>query len=83
MTSADDTEPAPGGGAVSPAIGPLPAIYVPSAPGQACGTGLRSIGRFWHAAVRAARTTTSSTRPAYIRAAQDQVNRGYAVKRAL
>jgi glycine cleavage system H protein len=50
MTSADATEPRPDEGAVSPAIGPLPAIYVPSSPSQASRTSL-----LWHAAVRAAR----------------------------
>jgi hypothetical protein len=40
----------PDGIAVSPAIGPLPAIYVPRTPGEATSTGL-----LWQAAARAAR----------------------------
>jgi hypothetical protein len=33
--SSDATQPGPDGGAVSPAIGPLPPIYVPRPPSQA------------------------------------------------
>jgi hypothetical protein len=40
----------PDGIAVSPAIGPLPAIYVPRTPGEAASTGL-----LWQATARAAR----------------------------
>jgi hypothetical protein len=52
MTSAADTAAAgrPEGIAVSPAIGPLPAIYVPRMPGEATSTGL-----LWQAIARAAR----------------------------
>lgn len=51
MTSAADSAPGrPDGIAVSPAIGPLPAIYVPRTPGEATSTGL-----LWQATARAAR----------------------------
>jgi hypothetical protein len=43
-----DTEARPAAFAVSPAIGPLPAIYVPPSPGQATAP-----SRLWHATVRA------------------------------
>jgi hypothetical protein len=46
-----DTAPGrPDGIAVSPAIGPLPAIYVPRTPGEATSTGL-----LWQATARAVR----------------------------
>jgi hypothetical protein len=51
MTSAADAATGrPDGIAVSPAIGPLPAIYVPRTPGEATSTGL-----LWQATARAAR----------------------------
>ena len=51
MTSAADaTTGRPDGFAVSPAIGPLPAIYVPRTPDEATSTGL-----LWQAAARAVR----------------------------
>lgn len=51
VTSAGDGATArPDGIAVSPAIGPLPAIYVPRTPGEATST-----GPLWQATARAAR----------------------------
>ena len=48
--AADSAAGRPDGIAVSPAIGPLPAIYVPRTPGEATSTGL-----LWQAIARAAR----------------------------
>ena len=48
--SADATQPRPDGGAVSPATGPLPAIYVPQPPSQAS-----TPEPLWHATARVAR----------------------------
>jgi hypothetical protein len=48
MPSAEVAEARPDAFAVSPAIGPLPAIYVPPSPRQATAPGL-----LWHATVRA------------------------------
>ena len=51
MTSGSDAAAGrPDGIAVSPAIGPLPAIYVPRMPGEATSTGL-----LWQAIARATR----------------------------
>lgn len=44
----------PDGEAVSPAVGPIPAIYVPQSPGEASSTGLLR-----HVALRAARLAAS------------------------
>jgi glycine cleavage system H protein len=69
-------------GAVSPAIGPLPSIYVPPSPDQPGAAGL-----LWHAAARAARRAdgwavrhlpvplggTMSDIPAYLRYSQDHL----------
>jgi glycine cleavage system H protein len=72
-----DTTPNPAGqdgDAVSPAIGPLPAIYAPLSPGQE-GTA----GQLWHAAVRAIRHRqaamggTVSDIPADLRYSQDHL----------
>jgi hypothetical protein len=55
---ADITRGRPDQVAVSPAIGPLPRVYVPP-PGQP-----GPVGLFWHAAVRAARSAVRcATRP--------------------
>ena len=53
-TAAQATEPRPDGYAVSPAIGPLPAIYVRQPPSLAC-----TACALWYAAARAARRAGS------------------------
>jgi hypothetical protein len=52
--SADAGEHKPDGFAISPAIGPLPAIYVPQSPSKSSAAGL-----FWHAEAQAARQARS------------------------
>ena len=52
--SADAGEHEPEGLAISPAIGPLPAIYVPQSPSEPSATGL-----LWHAETQLARLARS------------------------
>ena len=56
-TAAQATEPRPDGYAVSPAIGPLPAIYVRQPPSLAC-----TACALWRAAARAARWAAARER---------------------